>query len=244
MTDPISTIFKIPQGDWSALLWMISVAIVVLVLYPLLQLIRAKISSLTPSVSSQELETYTFRNQLAKQMGEIVQLIKELREDVLARKGSGFLDSEQDVIRIVHKHFDFINKEFYSFFLARLHKNHIDTRVEFISVEYAQYSSTLSGKMHGYLKHWSYQNKPLSDFFAGNGADKYCKYISEQLFTIQRQNDKSIMEQVDNGLARCTSHLLSDFKIWLSTGDSITERWDTLKEDYKLIKTLNDVEKL
>lgn len=267
--DLMSYFFNIQTGDWTALLWILLITVIGIALIPITisikKLVVTLIDTKTREIEDRIRETHNkndnsgpssnvyedtlkFRLQLAEQMLEITNLIKELKQDIAMQNGHGVFHHEVDVIRTVHKHFDAVNNKLYCFFLERLHENHIDTQADDISTNYSQYANDLAGRMHSYLKHWEYKNKSLGDFTSSGGSLRYCVYIATEMFAIQmnayEDNKKVNIKQVSNGLARCTSHLLSQFKIYLETGESFMEQWDDTKPVYKLISKLNDIEEL
>lgn len=258
--DPLGALLKLPIGDWSGLMWFIVIIVLGILLVPslfalkkyLVTLIESKTETIvTPNQESARFlddETIKFRIELANQMMAITQLIKDLKDEVILSKSPGLLEFEIDVIRIVHKHFDSMNKELLRFFYQRLVENHIDTNQDDISTNYHQFAQDLSGRFHGYLKHWNYNGVPLSNFTSGDGAGRYCRYIVSELFALQvnayEESKQVNLIQVSNGLARCTSTLLSQFREYLSTGDTFMEQWDDTKPMYKIISKLNDVEML
>lgn len=258
--DPLGALLKLPIGDWSGLMWFIVIIVIGILLVPFLFALKKYLVTLieskteTIAVPNQDHtkfiddETIKFRIELANQMMAITQLIKDLKEEVILSKNPGLLDFEVDVIRIVHKHFDSMNKELLRFFYQRLVENHIDTNQDDISTNYHQFAQDLSGRFHGYLKHWIYKGRALSDFTSGDGAFRYCRYIVSELFALQvtayEENKPVNLLQVSNGLARCTSTLLSQFREYLVSGDTFMEQWDDTKPMYKIISKLNDVEML
>ena len=237
--------FNIPVGDWDTLVWAIILLVLTQVGIPFLQMLKTKINK-----DATKDDTIQFRTKIAEYMANTAHVLNSLKDVIENLKTEG-QRSESEAIREMHKHFNELHLKMLVFFSKRLKEASMnsDAQRAKISNKYSMEAEEYSGKVVGYMKHFYCNGRQVSDFFAGGGAKRYCLYLMAELYNIQYieymddidDNDpyKNIdIGDIHAGLDRCLSELISQFKLFLKTGDSFLEQWDDKDPKFNIIKTI------
>lgn len=227
---------NISVGDWGTLGWLVLLVFIFQIGYPIAVHIKNKII---------RDDTIVFRTNLTEYMVTANQTMQNLLTELQNIKRPGFR-TDIEAIRDMHTYFDKVHMSMLSFFSKRLRDGGVEHNRNKINSRYVMFAEDLAGRMIGYLKHFNCQGKPLSDFLSAGGAKQYTTYLMAELFAIQvNEYESEFIEEIDledihNGLDRCLSELMTQFREFLKTGDSLMEQWDNTNPVFIIEKKLPD----
>jgi hypothetical protein len=152
----------------------------------------------------------------------------------------------------------YVGKEFYMFWLERERENNFDKDYDKIVSKYSEKAAELARKTVSMLSAVNIQGDPISNFFAPNAAHGFFRHLCQNLLAIQADNSseragwikdyKASGKEITLGmripkrwtemevlreLEHLHSKLLSDFEVYLTTGQQLTS-W---KPAYELFNT-------
>ena len=216
--------FQLEPGDYSMIIWLFVAYMVFRVVMPVVdawknktvsklkaaeeskkeQDAKAEKEEMDKAAKESEKEVMEYRMVNAETQRQILLLLTELRDEMVANRTPGVRSKQESIDFFIDYH-DKNHIRIMCMLLTRIIENHIGTDSDLIADKWTELAEKLSGKTVSHFKSITHRGRQISDFWAGGGAKQYFLYVCSELYALQithYDEDKSInRDRVERALA-------------------------------------------